>query len=284
MSEATPTSSVTATCVGVAVATNGRVVSAVVLDDGEGNYTFIWNHDDMAERRQVLREFDGAATAVALEPDGTVTVVDVDGMIRSGGPGGGWRQQQASRRALICVRPVGEALFAGGELGIFQRGSGGWSPVAHPTGEEIDDLDGTVPERIYAVGLGRAVRLQGGRWIDLGLPANADLISILVQSDDDVLIGGKDGMMFRGAGGVWRQLSINALSVYAIAAYRGDIHLACADDGVWKLGPDGVEPVREDIAAFSMAAAGDYLAVGGREFMWRFDGSVWEHRRYYHIP
>jgi hypothetical protein len=260
------------------------VVSAVVLDDGEGYYSFVWNHDDMGDQRQILYEFEGPAAALELGPDGTAFVVDGDGVVHIGGGTTPWQTEKVSRRGLTCVRLVEGQLFVAGRGGVFERSAGGWQTLGHPTGAPLNDIDGASVGQLYVVGQRGSVRRHGDSWIDLGLPSNVALVSVRVLRLDDILIGGHKGTLYRGNGVQWQPVSIGELSVYAIASYRGEIHLACADRGVWKLAGDAVQPVREDIPAFSMAAAGTYLAVGGREYLWRFDGQTWEYRRYAHVP
>jgi len=274
---------VSATCTDVSIESSGRVVASVVLDDGEGYYSFISNHDDMGDARSILYEFEGFATSIVLASDGSVNVVDTDGNVHSDRTGS-WQLTSITQARLSWLNEVDGTLVAcGAQGGTFRLLGGTWQPLVGPSKLEFFGLDGDHIDDLYIVGRrGTAARIDHGTWFELALPTNADLLSVHAAAAGDVLIGGKRGTLLRGASAQWQAIDIDDLSVYAITTFNGKIYIGCADRGLWRLKNGSVELVRDDVPAFRLASAGNYLAVGGRNKLWRFDGQRWEDRTYRH--
>ncbi|MBL9044948.1 MAG: protein kinase [Myxococcales bacterium] len=213
--------------------------------------------------------------------------------------------------ALIGV--IGLVVAAGGALAVKLTGSpppdvkpeGGaatstpkeaglgagkfWADVPSGTTQVLQDLWGTGPSSLWAVGKnGTLLRWNGTTWATAELPASASksyLNAIWGSSAEDIWVVGKEGMILHWDGNKWNEIPSGAKeTLKKVWGLAKDNAWAVGENGVilhwngndWSPTPSGMDT---ELRGIWGSAANDIWAVGGSDasdgIILRWDGTKW---------
>ncbi|MFY2557028.1 hypothetical protein ACN469_05310 [Corallococcus terminator] len=243
------------------------IVTVIVSMVHEGNIT--WTK---------LLEVEAWVTDLARSSSGRLYAVDMEGLLHFTDSKGGWK-----RRDLGC--PDGlvslwvasdDLLFAAGDHGERVRVSGKQVDVVRDEQERrLNAVHGCSVDEAYMVGdKGALFRYQGQVWSELESPTNYTLLTVLCRSPKEVYIAGARGVLFRGDGDTWEQIHAPAVNITSLAWYQDTLYAAAGKDGVFRLGPRGLEKIK-DVTLYRLRAIGDHLFGLGGRLVGRFDGKGW---------
>jgi hypothetical protein len=137
---------------------------------------------------------------------------------------------------LLRIRAIAGRVYCCGMTGqIWARGSAGWAHmdagVLGREGIDLEDVDGTGPDDLYAVGMGGSIfHFDGQAWQQLESPTRRPLSSVCCVSRDDVYVCGSDGGFFHRSSAGWHDLrdARYDANFWGLADYRGRRYLATA--------------------------------------------------------
>jgi hypothetical protein len=136
---------------------------------------------------------------------------------------------------LLRIRAVGKTLFICGMTGqLLARQRGSWRRIdgglLGTGGLDFEDIDGTSPADLYAVGVeGIIWHFDGKRWRDLKSPTNQRLSNVRCVSKDEIYICGNSGILMRGsARSGWQLLAQDALNdnLWGLTIFGGKPYVA----------------------------------------------------------
>ena len=140
--------------------------------------------------------------------------------------------------AMTQIREIGDILVACGYEGqVYWRAPSGWQSLggglAHfaTPGRSVDlnSVDGTGPDDIYAVGLhGRIFHFDGKAWSEMDSPTNVHLERVRVVAGGHILVCGNLGTVLQGDR---RGLAIAPIDgfiehLWGIELYKGKVYAA----------------------------------------------------------
>lgn len=164
-----------------------------------------------------------------------------------------------------------------------------WKDVPSGTTQVLQDLWGTSPSNLWAVGKsGTLLRWNGTAWSTAELPATAAkayLNAIWGSSADDIWVVGKEGTIVRFDGAKWSEVPSGAREgLKKIWGLAKDNVWVVGENGIilhwngndWSPAPSGVDT---ELRGVWGSAANDIWAVGGSDasdgIILRWDGQKW---------
>jgi hypothetical protein len=188
--------------------------------------------------------------------------------------------------ALFRIRFIGEDIYACGQSSQVHilRGKG-WQHfddgILLRGGTTLEDIDGTGPEDIYAVGWKGAIcHYDGKRWTKLDSPTNQHLSNVRCVSRDEVYVCGNRGSLFRGNRGHWEFIGDPDFTenFWGMAVFEGQLYLT-HNLGLVKHDGSELIPIDVDIArkltCHRLHGADGVLWSFGEKELLRFDGTSW---------
>lgn len=273
-------------CDGVALDEDGALYGLAVYTDGEGFNSYVHRASDVASRgspnvETKLLDIQLWLTAIWRSESGLIYVTDEDGNVRRY-DGSEWVVWLVSPQALTCIwGRSDDDVFAAGREGVVYRWDGAaWSAFSPPLGDTIFAIRGTVAGKLYVCGEGALLWQYDGGWTQIVLPTNQRLLGLLVLNASDVLVCGLGGVLFRGADAAWDDVSQPGHDFHSLAAYRGDIYLSGAAEGIFRFDGTAAANVKDTFASYRLVANSTYLASAGGPVAARFDGQSWFGTRY----
>ena len=162
------------------------------------------------------------------------------------------------------------------DAGIYEPSTG--------SGVSLEAIDGTSPQRLFAVGNnGEIWAFDGEGWRRRPSPTNAHLNEVRCLADGRVLIAGHGGTVLigDGDGDVWDVISNKQFAepLWGIEEFAGDIYVA-GYSGIGKVVGDGIEPVDtglgKTVLGYRLRAKDGILWSIGNTDLLRNDGQRWE--------
>jgi hypothetical protein len=151
---------------------------------------------------------------------------------------GSWREvlipDVARYGELFRIRAIANSVYACGQSSqIYKLQSGGWTHfdqgILDLGAETLEDIDGSAPDDIYAVGLlGTIAHYDGRAWRLLDSPTNQHLSNVRCVSRDEIYICGNNGTVFRGNQHAWTFIGEPAseVSYWGMDLFNGELYLA----------------------------------------------------------
>lgn len=271
-----------ASCDGVQVDPDGGILALAVYSDGESFNSFVYFLTDVASRVAPNRQEELLAVQICLtdihrDRNGVLFCTDENGSVHRF-QGGTWAVEPASPRALTCIwsLPSGSLLSGGDEGVVYANDGSGWRPISPPLGDTIFSIRGTSEKDIYVCGAGALFwRFDGATWTRIELPTNERLLGILARSPADIWVCGRGGVLYRGAGDAWEDTSFAGHNFHSIAFYRGQLLLAGAGEGIFRVDGSELQNIKNNITSYKLVCNETYLASSGDNLAARFDGTGW---------
>jgi hypothetical protein len=190
--------------------------------------------------------------------------------------------------------PDGSLLVAVGTSGrTYFRRNGEWAEQVADTAQTLENVWGTGPEDIWAVGRsGIALHWDGTAWEKVATPVSSLLAGLWGDASDRFFAAGAGGALMAWNGASWS--SVAAGTKKSLRAVFGR-----AQNDVWAVGAEGTivrfnglgwgsakvqgvpdaegveQPITEELYAVWAASATDGWAVGANGRMLRWDGVQW---------
>ncbi|MBN2530753.1 MAG: hypothetical protein JXR76_30480 [Deltaproteobacteria bacterium] len=146
---------------------------------------------------------------------------------------------------------------------------------------ELRNIHGSSRQNVFVVGDSGAVsRFNGKEWIDLKVGTKHALFAVLCVSDKEVYIGGAHGMVFRWNGENFEWMGADPetpeaeITIYSLAIYQNKLYAAAGGDGVYVIGDNGLEKIK-DVTFYNLNVIGDFMFGVGNRLVARFDGAGW---------
>jgi hypothetical protein len=236
--------------------------------------------------------FDDAAVSVAalrtlrqgfyLGANGTVLVVGA-GRPRTEPVG-----DVARYGEMLRIKNVAERIYAGGMNGqVYVRLQERWQPVGTgligTKGFDVEDIDGTGPDDLWAVGtMSDAWHWDGQSWRRSDVPTDRPIGGVRCVSSDRVYLCGDDGNLFVGNGLSWQFIGDPQIDdiFWAIERFGDDLFLSF-DGGLMRY--DGKALARVDFGPAGVKGVDAYRLNAGDGVLWSFgadtllwyDGTTW---------
>lgn len=273
-------------CDGVAIDDDGVMYSLAVYSDGEGFNSYVYRASDVADRQAPnvqteLLDVQVWLTSIWRSQTGLLYVTDAEGSVRLYN-GARWLLSPASPQALTCIWGLSDSdIYAAGDEGVVYHWDGSaWSGFSPPLGDVIFSVRGVSSRNLYACGANGLLWHFDGTWTQIQLPTNQRLLGLLTLAADDTLVCGAGGVLFRGAGANWSDVSQPGHDFHSLAHYRKEIYLAGGGEGVFRFDGIAVANIKSTITSYRLASNANYLASAGDVIAARFDGQGWFGARY----
>ena len=187
---------------------------------------------------------------------------------------------------LTRIRVIGSQPYCCGQCGqVYQFTHGVWRRIdaglRSDDGPDFEDIDGSGPSHLHAVGIEGAVyRFDGYRWSSVDVPTNVNLSNVRYVSPDLVYVCGDHGTVLRGESGRWSFVGERVADrhYWGLAELDGTIYLSHSA-GIDRIIGDSVEPV--DLSQFASASFnrvhgrdGELWSIGEDDLL-RFDKNGW---------
>lgn len=273
-------------CDGVATDENGVIFSVVVYTDGEGFNSYVARESDVAGRaapnvRTDLLDVRVWLTSIWRSETGSLYVTDADGKVRRYN-GTDWTVSPVSGRALTDVWGLSDTdVYTAGDEGVVYHWDGAvWTAFSPPLGGTIFSIRGTSQKNLYACGANGLLWHYDGAWTQVELPTNQRLLGLLTLGASDTLVCGAKGVLFRGNGAAWNDVSQPGHNFHGLAFYRGTIYIGAGGEGVFSFDGVAVRNIKNTIQAYALVSNQTYLATAGDTVAARFDSQNWFGSRY----
>jgi hypothetical protein len=182
-------------------------------------------------------DYEDAALSVTCLPDnigfflgksGTILIMDSKGI---------FEERIADTETygdLLRIRRIGKTVYVCGMSGqIYVRGSRGFvhmdDGILGKAGLDFEDIDGSGPDDIYAVGMGgRIFHYNGNVWRQIDSPTNRPLSNVRCISKEEVYICGNHGHLYRGSFDSWQSLGDDQMDTnfYGLEVFQGNVYVA----------------------------------------------------------
>ncbi len=261
----------------------GAILACIVTTDYESFHSALRPIPDIAvpmSGGEIPAAYQGNfwITGLARAPSGAIYACDADGSVHDNATGP-WRVTALSPgqglRAIACLGDG--TVLTGGTSGVVYRSlpDGGFEALEPAPGQWINAFAGKGRDDFVVVADGgTAVRWDGGGASSIDLATDATLHDVLLDGST-YLIAGPNGLLFRGAGEVWEDISRGSDAYFELARYHGKLWAAAGPGGVLDLTDAGAEPVRQTFNAYRIRTAGRFAAFAGDNLVVRHDGEVW---------
>jgi hypothetical protein len=188
--------------------------------------------------------------------------------------------------ALFGIRFIGDDVYTCGQSSqvYIQRGSE-WKHIDDEIltrgGITLEDIDGTGPEDMYAVGWkGTIYYYDGKRWEKLDSPTNRHLSNVRCVSRDEVYVCGNGGSIFRGHKHSWEFIGDPEFTdnFWGMAVFENQLFLA-HNLGLMKHDGNELIPIDIDIgktlSCHRLHGTDGVLWSFGEKELLRYDGNSW---------
>ncbi|MGO9599189.1 MAG: hypothetical protein ACLP7Q_14470 [Isosphaeraceae bacterium] len=187
---------------------------------------------------------------------------------------------------LSRIRFIEESVYACGQSSqVYVLGSGRWKHlddgIRQRGGSTFEDIDGTGPDDIYAVGWkGTICHYDGKRWARLDSPTNQHLSNVRCVSREEVYVCGKSGSLFCGNADGWQFVGDPDFteSFWGMTVFEEQLFLA-HNLGLMKHDGNELVPLAVDIgktlSCHRLHGADGVLWSFGEKELLRFDGAAW---------
>ncbi len=260
---------------------HGKLFCNVVAYDGEFAVSYLYAHDDMKSRRNVIYEFDGWFADLYISPDGRKYVAGNAGRLHVQ-IDGEWSVSQCPVTHMLTSICLGSgAVLVTSKNGIFRFEDDRWSHVYDTDGNYLNRIICLPDGRKYAVGCsGQLIQFNGRNWSAIELDTNIDINSVAVSPAGTIYACGDVGTLIVGENQNWNIIEIGDVDFVDIAVFDNQIYLAGGVDGLFLL-EDGQSIVNNyEILASRLRSSEKYLCASGGIEVHRFDKISWEKIRY----
>jgi hypothetical protein len=188
--------------------------------------------------------------------------------------------------ALFRIRAIAGDVYACGQSSqVYVLRGGGWqhmdAGLLAPGAATLEDIDGTAPDDIYAVGWKGAIRhFDGRKWSIIDSPTNQHFSNVRCVSREEVYLCGNSGSLFRGRGDTWEFIGDPEFheTFWGMAWFDKTLYLS-HNLGLMQYDQRELVPIEVDIGRPLSchrlhAADGELWSFGEAELL-RFDGSAW---------
>jgi hypothetical protein len=187
---------------------------------------------------------------------------------------------------LFRIRSICGSVYACGQSSqVYRLQSGVWAHfdqgILREDGETLEDIDGTAPDDIYAVGLlGTIAHYDGKGWTLLDSPTNHHFSNVRCVSKNEVYLCGNNGTLFRGRRDNWQFIGspdVNS-TFWGMDIFLGELYLA-HHQGIVKYDGRNLIPISigGGERTFHRLHSNDGLLVSfGEDDILSFDGITWK--------
>jgi len=187
---------------------------------------------------------------------------------------------------LFRIRAIGDQVYCCGQSSqVYVRGIQGWvhadDGILSKRAETLEDIHGTAPDNIYAVGMsGTILHFNGTRWNKLDSPTNQHLSSVRCVSKDLIYISGNNGTLLRGNVHGWETISSNEfkMNFWDIEIVGEQVYLAHVR-GLVLYNGSGFSNVpiskSHTISCYRLSSLGNRILSTGPDNIFLFDGESW---------
>lgn len=187
---------------------------------------------------------------------------------------------------LTRVRVIAGVPYCCGQSGQVYRLDGSkWlradKGLRSNTGPDLEDIAGSAPDDLYAVGLGGALHhFDGRKWSRIDIQTNLNISNIRRGPDGLYRLCGDDGLLMSGSGSEWMSLAdaVPDKNYWGLEWFNGAFYLAHGR-GVDCLIGQELSPVAMQIPGrltFHRLQSGQGLLFSfGTDDLLRFDGHQW---------
>jgi hypothetical protein len=189
--------------------------------------------------------------------------------------------------ALNRIRVIGDEVYCCGQFAqvyryendTWIRGDDGFRSFDGP---DFEDIGGKGQNDLYGVGLfGTMHRYDGERWQKVDVPTDQHLLCIKHSTDEDLYIGGYNGLVMRGHLDRWRIIAepVREKRYWDLERFADRTYFAFGG---------GIDSVKDDVAEavelkipkklsfHRLSAKGGQLWSFGLNDVLKFDGVKWE--------
>jgi hypothetical protein len=190
---------------------------------------------------------------------------------------------------LFRIRFISDSVYCCGQSSqIYRLKGGSWSHfdqgLLDTSAETLEDIGGSGPDDLYAVGMsGTIAHFDGNAWRLVDSPTNQHLSNVCCVDKDEVYICGNGGTVFRGRVDNWTSIGdpdAEEEIYWGLAVYRDEVYVA-HDGGIKRFDgtafvpvPIGL-PVKRKPTFHRLQAVGDILYSFGVDDIFCFDGAKW---------
>lgn len=270
------------------LASDGALLACVVTTDYESFHSALNPIADIATpmsggQLPALYQGNFWLTGLAMAGNGAVYACDADGTVHDNATGA-WRQRPVSPgkalRTIACL--ADGSVLTGGTGGVVYRSRDGQPFEALSPGLDtwINDFAGSSADSfVVAADGGVLVQWQGGQATRVPLATDATLNAAFLDGDR-YLVAGARGLLLRGTGDAWDDITSTDADLFGIARYGREIWLAAGPGGVLRLNGDRLEQVRKTFVAHRIRGGERFVAFAGDNLIFRHDGVAWPGYRF----
>ena len=139
----------------------------------------------------------------------------------------------------------------------------------------LNAVHGISAKNVFAVGDEGLIFIYDGiAWKELETVTNCSLLDVLCLSENEVYIGGDNGVLLRWNGKELNWLESPKITITSLAWYQGKLYAAAGQEGVYVLGSNGLEEFK-DLTIDILETIDDLLFGVAGKFVVQFNGSEW---------
>ena len=139
----------------------------------------------------------------------------------------------------------------------------------------LNAVHGISAQNVFAVGDEGLISIYDGiAWKELETVTNCSLLDVLCLSENEVYIGGDNGVLLRWNGKELSWLESPKITITSLAWYQGKLYAATGQEGVYVLGSNGLEEFK-DLTIDILETIDDLLFGVAGKFVVQFNGSEW---------
>jgi hypothetical protein len=187
---------------------------------------------------------------------------------------------------IFRIRAFADQVFCCGQSAqVYRLHQGVWTHaddgLLSRDAQTLEDIDGTGPDDIYAVGMaGTIVHFNGSRWRTLDSPTDQPLSGVKCMKRGEVYICGNNGVLLRGDAEGWESIDTDSLGLnfWGLEIIGSTIYLAhvtgliAYENGTFS---EVKLPLRKKVSCNRLNASGQRLLSVGVDDIYLFDGKVW---------
>lgn len=194
------------------------------------------------------------------------------------------------RGFMSKIRAIGDDVYAcGWGSQIYRLGRNGWASfgLGLPSDTRLAflDINGPASDNLYAVGMdGVIAHFNGKSWSIVDSGTNINLFSTTVLANGEMIVTGAEGMVIRGAGENWRQMTPPSVTgnLWDVVEFNGAIFAVSQSSptGLLQCDADSWVPAHIGIpfkpTTHRLSSGHGQLWSVGEYHLLKFDGVRWE--------